>query len=333
MHERPVASSHSKSPVLPLARYVLHFREVDKTPLPGALEPGLSAWRGAFGHALKRAVCVTRAPDCKSCPLLHACSYPYLFETPPPPAAQKMRLYRAAPHPYLFTGWRREGERHVLGFTLIGRGNDYLPYVIYALEQAGLKGIGGDRRRFRLESVMQESMPGSEEWRPIGRPDGHLTAQKAVSPPLPSPPPRVEIEVLSPLRLQSEGKLVRVERFGFPAFFGSVLRRISMLSYFHTDTPLEADFARLMALAREVEINPVNLAWREWGRYSSRQRTAMKMGGLVGSFGIEGVDLAPFWPFLWIGQWVHAGKAVVMGNGGYRIKGAASLRTRTAMCT
>ena len=45
----------------------------------------------------------------------------------------------------------------------------------------------------------------------------------------------------------------------------------------------------------------------------------MKLGGVVGSLRIDGQDLSPFWPFLWFGQWTHAGSAASMGNGAYEL--------------
>lgn len=44
------------------------------------------------------------------------------------------------------------------------------------------------------------------------------------------------------------------------------------------------------------------------------------MGGLVGSFTPQASDLGPWWPILWIGQWLHAGKGTSMGLGKYRIE-------------
>ena len=84
--------------LLPLSVYRLEFVALDAVRLP--VYAG-SAWRGAFGHALKRLVCVTREPACPPCLLYRSCVYPYLFETPPDPAAGKLRKYPAAPHPYL----------------------------------------------------------------------------------------------------------------------------------------------------------------------------------------------------------------------------------------
>jgi hypothetical protein len=43
------------------------------------------------------------------------------------------------------------------------------------------------------------------------------------------------------------------------------------------------------------------------------------MGGLTGEITFADSDLEPFWPWLWLGQWTHAGKGAVMGLGGYRL--------------
>lgn len=231
-----------------------------------------------------------------------------------------MRCYRAVPHPYLFTGCSEETEALILGLTLIGRGNRYLAYALHALEQAARRGVGSARHRFALDSVEQEVLPGSASWRTIYRPGGSCTAQPPRIPKLPPVPAAVTIRLLSPLRLKRDGELVGPEAFCFADLFGSLLRRISMLSYFHSDTPLETDFAGLMSRARQVTLSERALAWQDWTRFSSRQRTHMAMGGLVGVVHVRNTDLAPFWPFLWLGQWVHAGKAAVMGNGCYRLE-------------
>ncbi|MGQ0594710.1 MAG: CRISPR system precrRNA processing endoribonuclease RAMP protein Cas6 [Gammaproteobacteria bacterium] len=48
------------------------------------------------------------------------------------------------------------------------------------------------------------------------------------------------------------------------------------------------------------------------------------MGGLLGEIALDGAGLEPFWPYLWLGQYVHAGAATSMGLGRYAI-GSASL--------
>ncbi|MFL6260778.1 MAG: CRISPR system precrRNA processing endoribonuclease RAMP protein Cas6 [Thermoanaerobaculia bacterium] len=51
-----------------------------------------------------------------------------------------------------------------------------------------------------------------------------------------------------------------------------------------------------------------------WERWSQRQNTAMKLGGLVGTLTLEG-DLAPFAPLLRAAEILHAGKGAVFGLG------------------
>ncbi|MDS4020453.1 MAG: CRISPR system precrRNA processing endoribonuclease RAMP protein Cas6 [Candidatus Competibacter sp.] len=109
------------------------------------------------------------------------------------------------------------------------------------------------------------------------------------------------------------------EFFRFTHLFGSLLRRISLLIAFHGDRSLDADFPTLARAADAVSPTATRLRWRDWSRYSSRQGTAVPMGGLVGEIALSGAGLEPFWPWLWLGQWTHAGKGAVMGLGGYRI--------------
>lgn len=78
-----------------------------------------------------------------------------------------------------------------------------------------------------------------------------------------------------------------------------------------------------MEQARRLEPAAVKLAWKDWTRYSSRQKTTMQMGGLVGEILLELAEDAPFWPYLWLGQWVHAGKGTSMGLGCYTIEPAS----------
>jgi hypothetical protein len=83
---------------LRIARYELTLRAADTVSLPPFLG---STLRGAFGHALKEAVCVVPHRDCERCMLIDRCIYPYLFETPPPPDFELLRNQQNAPHPFV----------------------------------------------------------------------------------------------------------------------------------------------------------------------------------------------------------------------------------------
>lgn len=308
--------------VLPLARYRVHLTAETAVRLPAYAG---SMWRGALGHALKRTVCVTGARHCPDCLLYRSCAYPYAFETPPPEHAAKLRKYPAAPHPFVIEPWsdRRDlapGEAFGVDLTLIGRGNAQLAYFVEALRRAGQSGIGKGKGRYGLAGVEQETATG---WQTIYTPGGRMAMLPATAPevpPLPAGPVRVEL--LTPLRLKIGGDLVTPERLRFRDFFSQLLRRVSLLSYFHTDTPLETDFRGLVQAAEAIAIIGPELRWHEWTRYSARQDTLLQMGGLVGTFVLPGAALTSFWPYLWLGQWTHVGKGAVMGLGRYRL-GAA----------
>lgn len=308
-------------PRLPLARYRLRFQVAGEGRLPAYRG---SAWRGVLGHALKKTVCVTRLDSCPSCLLYRSCPYPYIFETPPPLGAKKMRKYSAAPHPFLLElSQAGKGGLEEVGLTLIGHGNRFLAYLIHAFQRAGERGLGKDRVPMVLCDVSQTRVPEENSWVSVYRPGGVLQAYPPVVPRLPPAPSSLTLQLQTPLRLQSRGRLVTPRSFQFSDLFSTLLRRVSMLSYFHTDTPLETDFAGLVSKSRAVTPRAVTLAWKEWPRYSSRQKTSMQMGGLLGEIVLDLEEGSPFWPYLWLGQWVHAGKGTSMGLGQFTIRSAS----------
>jgi len=287
--------------------------------------PG-SAWRGALGHALARLACTSGERSCPPCRRPQACAYGYLFETAPPPDAAKMRKYNQVPHP--FTLRLEEAAKRVctLRVHLFGRANGYLPLVVAALRAAGQSRLGITRNHLVLDTVTQESVPGSGDWRRIDHPAGVLLPLVSAVPPVPTSPEGVEIIMLTPLRVKSEGRPAGRATLDFGAFFSVLLRRISMLTYFHGEVALETDFKSLVEAARSVRMDAA-LRWQEQVRYSARQKAEMKLGGLIGTVRIEGQDLSPFWPFLWLGQWTHAGSAASMGNGAYELASLPSPRS------
>ncbi|HLS69014.1 MAG TPA: hypothetical protein VK035_06690, partial [Kiloniellales bacterium] len=82
---------------LPLAHYRFYFRAEEGVKLPAFSG---SAWRGAFGNALKRTLCATRLSHCTSCPLLNSCSFPYLFEGRRPLDAEVLTTFERISVPF-----------------------------------------------------------------------------------------------------------------------------------------------------------------------------------------------------------------------------------------
>lgn len=312
---------------LPIGRYRLSFERDGQWTRSGFLG---SAWRGAFGHALRRTVCVTRLASCSECLLYRSCAYPYIFETPPPADTRKMRRYPAVPHPFSldlpFPGDASETHcsRTEVCINLFGHANRFLPYVIFALQKAGDEGVGPGRLKLALCEVDQAASE-YDAWHTIYRPDGQLKTTPVQEWSAPPAPGEVYVTLETPLRLRHNERLVRPGDLSFPLLFSALLRRISMLTYFHTDHPLDVNFKALIEAAQGMEIREASLSWHDWTRYSSRQKATMQMGGIVGRFRLSGEELEQVWPYLWLGQWTHAGRACSMGLGRYRITTVASL--------
>src|SRR5579862_7488959 len=85
---------------LEVARFRLVLRALEDASLPAFLG---STLRGAFGHALKQAVCVMSHKCCERCLVQDRCIYPYLFETPAPPDSVLLKGQQQAPHPFILT--------------------------------------------------------------------------------------------------------------------------------------------------------------------------------------------------------------------------------------
>ena len=315
--------SPDPQPLLRLRRYRVRFREHTHQGQPSLRSPQTgylgSAWRGAFGHALKQTVCVTGLTDCGTCALLGSCPYPFIFESRTPPDAKKLRRYPHTPNPYVLEpadhGYDLDGKTINLGLTLFGRANGQIPHIVQALKLAGGGGLTARQTKLELLDVQAESPGQGEDWEAAHDLGDGLGA--IPSEPAPPAPSAIKIQLISPLRMRRNGHLVGVSEFDFRIFASNLLCRLSLLTYFFGDAPLETDFAGLLREAECVSIANSTLRWREWGRYSSRQDAEIPMGGLTGAFEIESPKLAAFWPCLWLGQWTHIGKGCTMGLGRY----------------
>lgn len=245
-----------------------------------------------------------------------------------PSGAQIMRKYPTAPHPFVIeppdAGRRtyEPGEQLDFRLILVGRSVEYLPYFIYSFHELGKMGIGKGRGKFTLEKVIHESVSTGAEQEETAIYDGR--ERRLVQPEAPvswaeiidSPPPdRLHISFLNPTRIKYQGRLTK--DLEFHVLFRNLLRRISLLSYFHCGQRLDdSEFRALIDRAKGIMTVKNGLYWYDWNRWSNRQCTRMKMGGFMGEITYEG-DLGPFWPYIRLGEYVHVGKGSSFGLGRY----------------
>jgi hypothetical protein len=100
-----------------------------------------------------------------------------------------------------------------------------------------------------------------------------------------------------------------------------MLRRTLELAHAHVPgAALDWDFRPLLDQASDVRVAAADLAWQEQERWSQRQQTAMRLGGVVGTMAFEG-DLTPFAPLLRTAELVHVGKGATFGLGQVKLSG------------
>jgi len=237
-----------------------------------------------------------------------------------------MKKYPYVPHPFIITPPLEEKRQYERGdllsfqLVLIGKCIDFLPYFIYTFDELGKMGIGKDRGGYQLREVRFLHPTEGEEMIYSDRDKILHTHFKAIQvedlKPLIFSPLILHLNFLTPTRLKYDEHLSPFLEFHI--LFRNLLRRISLLSYFHCGEELDVDFKALIDRAKKIKVIRSDLRWFDWERYSNRQSTKMKMGGLVGEILFEG-DFKPFMPYLLLGEYIHVGKGTSFGLGKYKI--------------
>jgi CRISPR-associated endoribonuclease Cas6 len=309
-----------------LHKYRINLKAKELIHLP--LYKG-SALRGVFGYALRRVVCAIKKSACDDCILRLKCIYSAIMETPISEDHPDFRKYKKAPHPYIIIPpltrkqYFKPDDLISFEIILIGKANDYLPYFVYTFTEMGRIGIGRDRGKFEVVSVSALNLDGSGieifngSKRTFRQPENRIDYTSFLS-------------HASHLFLKDEITLffetpVRIkeknDRLSKDIPFNLLIKRLSersfLLAHLHCGAELE-DFQEFAEGSETVETIRNKLRWVDWERYSTRQQTKMKFGGLVGEITYRG-DIQKFVPLLRLGEHIHVGKATTFGLGKYRI--------------
>lgn len=309
--------ARDKRQAVPLAIQRLTFELVFDEPCRLPDYPG-SALRGVLGHSLRELHCVTRQRHCQGCPLLTNCGYVRFFDTP---ALDGPAHGDHAPHPWALdfdtpTPTRlTAGQRLRFGITLFGDQRQALPWLILALERAGRRGLTRRQTRFSLQSVHAEQITGLDHWQSLDR-----QALSAVNP-LPAIPPampaRARLYLQTPLRLKRQGSLVKPNELTPNLLLQAVGKRLHDLVTHHEQPP--SDWHPPELPTQPLAFDHAALHWEDPARWSSRQQTRMRIGGIAGIIELDLTGIEAWWPALWTAQWTHIGKLTSMGLGQYRI--------------
>jgi len=250
------------------------------------------------------------------------------FYNPSPPAHWSDKQ-QAPPRPYVLIPPLDDKTRYTagdtlnLGIILYGSAIDYFLIIFAALEHLGeFMGLGEQRGRFVIDSVQQLTTQGAKllyqnrQW--LGQAQAMHADQFFTEIPLSLS--RIRLNHSTRLRLKADNQLLRTAPL-FSLLLNRLLGRINALATLYGNgiviTPEEKQ--HLLNLAETVQIEHSTLQWHDWQRHSQRTHSTMPFGGLLGETVYRG-ELAPFIPWLALGQWTGVGGKTSFGLGLYKLE-------------
>ncbi|MDI1471295.1 MAG: CRISPR system precrRNA processing endoribonuclease RAMP protein Cas6 [Thermodesulfovibrio sp.] len=304
---------------IPYQKYTFTLEAVELLYLP--YYKG-STFRGGFGNVFKKIACPLRFSECKDCILRENCVYVYIFETIPNEKAQilNMNKYEKIPHPFIIEPPENTenlipvGQTITFNLILIGRAIDYIPYFIYVFEELGKIGIGKGRGKYKLQKVQVNEQTIYKKGILKKIPSQVLELPVKFKPS--DKKDILKIKIYTPVRIKYQRKFC--SELDFHILIRNLLRRLTLLSFFHCSENPDIQYKEMIFHAENVRTLSSNLSWYDWERYSTRQETRMKLGGVIGEITYEG-DITPFMPYLRAGEIFHIGKGTSFGLGKYQI--------------
>ncbi|MCI5146296.1 MAG: CRISPR system precrRNA processing endoribonuclease RAMP protein Cas6 [Candidatus Electrothrix sp. AR3] len=305
-------------PELFLGHYSFTFEAIDLVNLPALSDP---LRRSVFGLALHQQSCITPDTDCPTCMLRHQCDFSFFIKGSRPPQSEMMRKIPTIPLPHIFHSDQngealiQPGELFSHGLIVVGSACKRLPVVIEAMKKSGQLGFGSKRQQAKLVQVCQH-LPGEQQYLLMDQ-QGIVQESMAHEPVIPPAPKAVRMQFLTPY-IPSD-KTFSPNSLQMERLLMTVVRRVSLLQYFYMGQPLEADFRQLKELAIQTKITQVNLQRQKETCWSARQQRQVNFLGFRGTldFSLENIEV--FWPFLYLGQWLHLGKQSSKGFGRYQL--------------
>lgn len=301
----------------PLIKLRLTFRALQDMNFP--VYAG-SALRGIFGKSLRRVSCLARKEDCAGCAALSTCPYAAVFENGYVAVSKGEEMtnpYVIEPMPM---GQKiiKQGEIFTFHHLLFGTAVEKLSYVLLAWSKTGNMGFTKERTQARLIQVHQVFEDGNiallhdfedEEAETV-------SANSDFSLPEEQETTAIRIRLKTPLRIQHQGHPVSPEKLTARDFLIATVRRQQTIAKQHiSDFPM-IDFNALRPDIDTADLTQAALHWFDWSRYSSRQKTKIALGGIMGEFTLKG-NLTKLYPYVVMGTYFHIGKSAVLGMGKY----------------
>ena len=243
-----------------------------------------STIRGAFGAGLKKIVCINPSRECQGCFAKEGCLYYDFFEKDSPKFALNIDL----------------SGRVEFDLLLFEESALKAPYVISALHKAFKEiGITKERKKIDFELYFNDKLIFDKEFFEFENKALTFNQNRKVN----------KIFFKTPLRIKENNRFVRDD-----IKLETILRSIN-----HRKSKLQNRPLTKLEFTPEYKIKKQNFSFVDFGRFSNRQKTKMKFGGLVGEMEFEYID-ENSQKLLNFGSLIGVGKQTTFGLGRMEIE-------------
>lgn len=244
--------------------------------------------RSMMGKNLRSMCCISKKSTCLECLYNKTCAYSYLFETILPQENSTLPGRDRGSHPFSFSEKQNSTQKKQIEsldftLTLFGKAINYLPYIYASFVRAGKDGIFKSRTKFEITKVccngknilIGENKLNTDfeccEWKGSENVFEQHTEKEVL------------VELRSPLRFKVKGKYTK--DFSAVDFMKCLYRRAKTLCQLYGE--FDSDFDEYIS-DKSIIIEEKSLVWKDTLHYSARQKTAMELGGSMGSFKMKG---------------------------------------------
>jgi CRISPR-associated endoribonuclease Cas6 len=271
-----------------------------------------------MGNELRKFACILKTKECEECPLKFQCAYSYIFETPIEKNNELLSGRNKASHPFILNSKEdinREFNELNFNLTLFGRGIDYFPYIFYAFLKAGEKGVFKRRYLYVISKVESDGVlvnDGSNDYLEIPNRkfwEIDMNTERKTS-------GKVILTFLTPFRLKKQGRYN--SKLRYIDVLQAIASRVRLLCGLYGGSE-DINLLKIIdSLSEKKEYS--SLIWKEYSRFSARQKAGMKLGGVVGQMEVAG-DFTEFeFSLLQFAEIFGVGKNTGMGFGKVRME-------------
>ncbi|MFN3411740.1 MAG: CRISPR system precrRNA processing endoribonuclease RAMP protein Cas6 [Exilispira sp.] len=275
-------------------RYKFNIHFTDKIYF--GIEPNF-IFRSVIGKNLHQICCIRKKLLCKDCSLSSACAYAVLFETPIKFESIELKGRNSGTHPYIMNIIKTDGTPFTIDDKDNGNISDFtisivacestIPFFSYfftALYKTGKDGLFKERKKYEIISIENKQEvyyptsdsikinPFIEKW------ETDLNDQFYNY--------SINIKFLTPFRYIEKGTIS--EPIDGYHIINSASRRMKILTELYGHNYIPFSFDKKFLLEPHIRVKERKLTWKENSRYSSKQKTLMLLGGVIGEMSLEG---------------------------------------------